>query len=56
MGDQFGENNNCGFNLTNFKPKFIRDYFDDVLKDYERSFVGSFVQSVLSKILPPDVD
>ena len=35
-----GTNNNAGFNLANFKPKFIRDYFEDVLADYERSFMA----------------
>lgn len=55
VADQFGENNNCGFNLTNFKPKFIRDYFEDVLKDYERSFIGAFVQAALSEITPDDI-
>ena len=36
--------------MTNFKPKFVRDHFKDVLHDYERSFIGSFAQSVLEKI------
>ena len=46
--DSFSTNNNCGFNLTNFKPKFIRDYFDEVVQDYERSFVGAFSSSLFS--------
>lgn len=41
-------NNNCGFNLANFKPNFIRDYFEDVLADYERSFIGAFAAAVCS--------
>lgn len=44
--DQFSTNNNCGFNLANFKPRFIRDYFKDVVIDYERSFIGSFASAL----------
>ena len=44
--DQFNSNNNCGFNLTNFRPHFIKDYFMEVVTDYERSFIGSFVKNV----------
>ena len=42
VSDQFATNNNCGFNLANFKPKFIKEYFNEVVSDYERSFIGSF--------------
>lgn len=27
VADQYATNNNCGFNLANFKPKFLEDYF-----------------------------
>ena len=42
VADQFATNNNCGFNLANFKLKFLKNYFREVVSDYERSFVGSF--------------
>ena len=48
LPDQFNTNNNCGFNLANFKPNFIRDYFSDVVQDYERSFIGSFFSSLFN--------
>ena len=50
MVDQFGSDNNCGFNLTNFKPHLIKDFFPDVVKDYERSFIGAFATSLLSQV------
>ena len=39
--------NNCGFNLANFKPRFIRDFFEDVVQDYERSFIGAFSTALI---------
>ena len=42
MADQFDTKNNCGFNLANFTPRLIRDYFSEVIYDYERSFIGAF--------------
>ena len=45
--DQFATNNNCGFNLANFKMKFLKNYFNEVVQDYERSFIGSFANSLL---------
>jgi hypothetical protein len=47
VADQFATNNNCGFNMANFKQRFIRDYFEEVVTDYERSFIGSFSSSLL---------
>jgi hypothetical protein len=38
--------NNFGFNLSNFTPKLIDEFFADVVSDYERSFVGSFAQAL----------
>ena len=52
IADQFATNNNCGFNLANFKPKFIKDYFNEVVSDYERSFIGAFATSVIEDFLP----
>ena len=42
LADQFDTKNNCGFNLANFTPRLIRDYFSEVIYDYERSFIGAF--------------
>jgi len=42
LTDQYSVNNNCGFNLANFKPRFIREFFSDVVHDYNRSFIGAF--------------
>ena len=47
--DQFSTTNNCGFNLSNFKPHFIREYFQDVVKDYERSFIGATASALFNK-------
>ena len=49
--DQFATNNNCGFNLANFKPKFIKEYFNEVVSDYERSFIGAFATTVVEELL-----
>ena len=50
--DQHGANNNFGFNLANFKSKFIKNYYDDVVQDYERSFIGSFSKALIETYLP----
>ena len=47
VSDQFATNNNCGFNLANFKMKFLNSYFNEVVQDYERSFIGSFSHALL---------
>ena len=52
VADTFATNNNCGFNLANFKPKFVKEYFNEVVSDYERSFIGSFAQCVIQNFLP----
>jgi hypothetical protein len=50
VADQFATNNNCGFNLANFKQRFVHEYFEDVVKDYERSFIGSFASAVFDTL------
>ena len=50
VADQFATNNNCGFNLANFKHKFLENYYEDVVVDYERSFIGSFATAVFDSI------
>ena len=54
VADQFSTNNNCGFNLANFKPKFMEDFYDEVVMDYERSFIGAFSQQVITKYCNAD--
>lgn len=44
MCDHFDTNNNFGFNLANFKAEFFQQYYDDIVSDYELSFVGSFAR------------
>lgn len=56
VSDQFATNNNCGFNLANFKLKFLKNYFHDVVQDYERSFIGSFSHALLQTYLPNTSD
>ena len=53
VADQFATNNNCGFNLANFKLKFLKNYYSEVVQDYERSFIGSFANSILKTFLGP---
>lgn len=48
LADPFATNNNCGFNLANFKPKFIREFFSEVVSDYERSFIGAFCTALFA--------
>ena len=50
-----GANNNGGFNIANFRPQFMNEcseHFEDVIADYERSFVGSFAAALCNKYLP----
>ena len=46
VADQFATNNNAGFNLANFRPKFLKNYYNEVVQDYERSFIGSFAKAL----------
>ena len=50
LADQYNCNNNAGFNLTNFKVKFINQFFQDVISDYEKSIIGTFTKGLLDKI------
>lgn len=53
--DQFSTDNNAGFNLANFKPRLIRDYYQDVVTDYERSFIGAFAHALFQyPVCQPD--
>jgi hypothetical protein len=50
FADQYNCNNNAGFNLTNFKVKFINQFFQDVINDYEKSVIGTFTKTLLERI------
>ena len=50
LADQYNCNNNAGFNLTNFKVKFINEFFQDVINDYEKSVIGTFTKLLLERI------
>lgn len=50
INDIYNSNNNSGFNLTNFKVKFINQYFQDVIMDYEKSIIGTFTKSLIDTI------
>jgi hypothetical protein len=50
--DHFGTANNCGFNLANFRPAFIQDFYEEVCLDYERSFIGSFAKELFKELRP----
>lgn len=54
VADQFATNNNCGFNLANFKLKFLKNYYNEVVQDYERSFIGSFANAILKSFNAED--
>lgn len=36
--------------MTNFKVKFINQFFQDVINDYEKSIIGTFTKSLLEAI------
>lgn len=50
LADQFNCNNNAGFNLANFKVKFINQFFQDVINDYEKSVIGTFTKNLLDQV------
>ena len=54
VADQFATNNNCGFNLANFKPSFMNDFFSEVVADYERSFIGAFSSTLIDQFCGPE--
>ena len=36
--------------------KFLKNYFNEVVQDYERSFIGSFASALLQQYLPKSGD
>lgn len=51
----YNSNNIGGFNITNFKMKFMNDYIADVISDYSQSLIGSFTQSLIYKMQNEDL-
>ena len=51
VGDQHGTNNISGFNISNFKMRFLNeDFISDVITDYEQSFLGAFLKTLISHL------
>lgn len=50
IADMFNSNNNCGFNLKNFKVKYINEFFQDIISDYEKSIIGTFTKHLLLSV------
>ena len=47
--DQANTNNIGGFNITNFKMRYLNEFITDVIADYEQSVIGSFCKHLFSK-------
>jgi hypothetical protein len=39
-------NNIGGFNISNFKMRYLNDYIADVIADYDQSLIGSAVKEI----------
>jgi len=46
FADQHKTPNIGGFNIFGFRPRFFEQFQDDVVRDYEQTFVGVFVRSL----------
>lgn len=45
--DTLNNNNIGGFNISNFKMRYLNEFISDVISDYEQSLIGSFTKSLL---------
>lgn len=45
--DTLNTNNIGGFNISNFKMRYLNEFISDVISDYEQSVIGSFTKSLL---------
>jgi len=43
-------NNIGGFNISNFKMRYLNDYIADVIADYDQSLIGSAVKEIATKL------
>jgi hypothetical protein len=47
--DQANTNNIGGFNITNFKMRYLNEFITDVIADYEQSVIGSFCKNLFTQ-------
>jgi hypothetical protein len=47
--DQALTNNIGGFNITNFKMRYLNEFITDVIADYEQSLIGAFCKLLFIK-------
>jgi hypothetical protein len=47
LADQHNSPNIGGFNLSNFKMRYLNEFITDIITDYEQSFLGSFAKSLI---------
>ncbi len=52
--DQVNTNNIGGFNITNFKMRYLNEFITDVIADYEQSIIGAFCKHLFTPTSPPD--
>lgn len=48
MTDQHYSNNIGGFNISNFKMRYLNEFITDIVNDYEQSFLGAFTKSLVT--------
>lgn len=51
LGDQHQTPNNSGFNLTKFKARYLSDFLEQTILDYEKTFIGSFFTQFMHTFL-----
>ena len=48
LDDLFNTSNIGGFNISNFTIEYLNNYVDEVIEDYEKSFIGTFLTLLLT--------
>ena len=48
--DSLNSNNIGGFNISNFKMRYLNEFISDVISDYDQSFLGSVVRDIATKL------
>lgn len=43
-------NNIGGFNISNFKMRYLTEFIADVIADYEQSLLGSIVKEMMNRV------
>lgn len=54
FGNVYNSENNGGFNLFNFQMDFAEEDMEDIVNDYEKSILGSFISNLLDKVIEED--